>query len=224
MTSEEEKFTLRRRLMVERQLWSRGITDRRILDAFREIPRERFVPPNMRAEAYADRPLPIGGGQTISQPYVVALMLQELDAGPRHRVMDVGAGSGYQTALLGKLAGEVYAIERIEELAERARLAIDSVPGLENVRIIYGDGSVGLPTHAPFDRIICGAAAPGVPPSWIEQLAEGGRIVTPVGSRGMQTILITEKCGGEVSRRRSIDVRFVPLLGKEGWDGADDIP
>ncbi|NBB95951.1 MAG: protein-L-isoaspartate(D-aspartate) O-methyltransferase [Planctomycetes bacterium] len=217
MASEEEKYARQRHDMVDRHLAARGITDHRVLDAFREVPREKFVPPRLRSEAYADRPLPIGSGQTISQPYVVALMLQELQVWPGHRVMDVGAGSGYQAALLGKLAAEVYAIERVKALAAGTRRAIQSVEGLDNVEVIEGDGTVGLPNLAPFDRVICGAAGPDVPQSWIEQLADGGRIVTPVGRRGVQTILITEKRGGAVTQRRSIDVRFVPLIGEQGW-------
>jgi protein-L-isoaspartate(D-aspartate) O-methyltransferase len=220
MTSEEEKFTQQRHAMVEQQLRRRDINDPRVLAAFENVPRERFVPSHLQADAYADRPLPIGSGQTISQPYVVALMLQELQVEPTHRVLDVGAGSGYQSALLGELAAEVYAIERVEELARRTRRLIEGVEGLDNVHIIHGDGTVGLPEQAPFDRIVCGAAAPNVPPAWIKQLAEDGRIMTPVGSRGMQTLRMIEKKDGRVIERESIGVRFVPLIGEQGWQSS----
>ena len=183
-----------------------------------ELPRERFMDPLRRHEAYEDRPVPIGAGQTISQPYIVALMTQELNVQPDHRVLDVGAGSGYQTAVLARLAGEVFAIERIAELARRAAEVLGEL-GIDNVTLTVGDGSVGWEAHAPYDRILCGAAGPDVPTSWIRQLADGGRIVMPTGGPEVQTLIAVDKHRGEVRRREICGVRFVRLIGKEGWPG-----
>ncbi|MFP4053600.1 MAG: protein-L-isoaspartate(D-aspartate) O-methyltransferase [Phycisphaerae bacterium] len=216
MTSQDTTSQQLREQMVRTQLESRQITDRRVLDAFREIPRERFIPSASAREAYADAPVPIGFGQTISQPYIVALMLQELRVKPEHRVLDVGMGSGYQTALLAKLAGHVYAIERIPELTERSVDVLASL-NLDNVTAITGDGSLGWPEEAPFDRIVCGAGGPEVPDPWLEQLAEGGRLVMPVGSLHAQTLIACDKRDGEIERHDLCGVRFVRLIGKEGW-------
>jgi len=216
MPNEEEKLASARRRMVEAHLRGRGIADERIVRAFLSVPRERFVERAYRAEAYADHPLPIGEGQTISQPYVVALMLQELDVRPTHRVLDVGAGSGYQSALLGHLAAEVHAVERIESLASRAQNVLRNL-GITNVTIHVGDGTAGLPGEAPFDRIVCGAGAPDVPPAWVDQLVDGGRIVLPVGPRDVQTLLRVEKHGQALRRVELGGVRFVPLIGRSGW-------
>ena len=216
MTIEEAKLHAARVEMVNHQLRARGISDKAVLQAFMDVPRDRFLPPELAEQAYEDRPVPIGHGQTISQPFVVALMLQELAPGRRHRVLDVGAGSGYQTALLSRLCGRVLAIERIEELAERAMSVLAEL-NVTNVTIVTGDGSLGYPSEAPFDRIICGAGAPNVPQAWIDQLADGGRIVAPVGSMEVQTLLAVEKHGRKIARRVLCDVRFVRLLGKHGW-------
>ena len=202
--------------MVDVQLRSREITDLDVLRAFSETPRERFVPANWQHDAYSDCPVPIGHGQTISQPYVVALMVQELAVEREHKVLDVGAGSGYQTAILAQLASRVYAIERIEALAERAIATLTAL-NFSNVTVCMGDGSLGWPEEAPFDRIICGAASPDVPNPWIDQLADGGRIVLPVGGADVQTLVLVEKQGNEIARRKLCDVRFVKLIGKEGW-------
>ena len=202
--------------MVEQQLRARGIRDPAVLDAFAKVPRDRFVPDAHRSQAYEDHPLPIGKGQTISQPYVVALMTQELGPEPHHRVLDVGAGSGYQTAILACLGGHVYALERIDELTRRATAAI-AESHFDNVTIRTGDGSLGWPEEAPFDRILCGAAAPDVPQAWIDQLADGGRIVVPVGGLHAQTLIAIDKRGGRVRRRDICDVRFVRLIGQDGW-------
>jgi protein-L-isoaspartate(D-aspartate) O-methyltransferase len=218
MTSEGNFDALRSR-MVSDQLAARGITDRRVLDAMAQVPRERFVPEAIQHRAYDDSPLPIGQDQTISQPYIVALTLQELSAGPDDRVLDVGAGSGYQSALLARLAREVWAIERFEPLAERARSRLAGL-GVGNVHVVVGDGSEGLAEQTPFDRIVCGAAGPDVPPAWIDQLADGGRIVTPVGSRQVQQLVRLDKHGREVRRHTICDVRFVPLIGRGGWESA----
>lgn len=216
MSGEAQKFAAAREEMIERHLRARGVTEERICRAFREVPREAFLEEAYRRNAYADSPLPIGYGQTISQPYVVGRMLQELDVQPFHRVLDIGAGSGYQTALLARLAAEVHAVERIEPLARRAAETLRRL-GIANATVHTGDGSLGLPEHAPFDRILCGAACPDIPAPWIEQLADGGRIVAPVGPRDVQTILRVEKHGGELRRVESEAVRFVPLLGEHGW-------
>ncbi len=202
--------------MLNRHLRGRGITNQRLLDAFETVPREKFVPEQHRGEAYADRPAPIGGGQTISQPYIVALMIQELDPRPRHRVLDVGSGSGYQAAILAKLSGHVYAAERINELAQRSMDVLGSL-NIDNVTVSAHDGTLGWPDEAPFDRIICGAAAPDVPRAWIEQLEDPGRIVLPVGGRFFQTLIAVDKRNGKISRRSICDVRFVKLIGQNGW-------
>jgi protein-L-isoaspartate(D-aspartate) O-methyltransferase len=216
MSLTEEKLATLRHQMVSRQLRARGITDGRVLKAFADVPRHRFVPPSHLAEAYADYPIPIGCGQTISQPYVVALMVQELDVRPHHRVLDVGAGSGYQTAILAALADHVYAVERIEELTERMTGVLASL-GVRNVSVRTADGSTGWPEEAPFDRIICGAASPAVPSAWTEQAAEGGRIVLPVGGAHLQRIVVVDKTHRGLERREVCDVRFVKLIGREGW-------
>ncbi len=202
--------------MIAHHLRGRGISDEHLCRAFDLVPRERFVDEMYIADAYADAPLPIGHGQTISQPYIVARMLQELDVQPGQRVLDVGAGSGYQTALLSHLAKEVHAIERIEALADQATETLRQL-GITNATIHVGDGSLGLPEYAPFDRIVCGAASPDVPAAWIEQLADGGKIVLPVGSMDVQTLVRVEKQGHDLRRAELCGVRFVPLIGKQGW-------
>ena len=202
--------------MVDTQLRGRGICDPAVLAAFEDVPREMFVPPDRVAEAYGDHPIPIGAGQTISQPYVVALMVQELAVQSTHRVLDIGTGSGYQTAILAKLAGHVYAIERIESLAKQACGTLARL-GMDNVTLCVDDGSGGWPEEAPFDGIICGAAAPEVPQSWAHQLADGGRIVAPAGGESAQILAVIEKHGDELTRRDICDVRFVKLIGKQGW-------
>ncbi len=202
--------------MVRDQLRGRRIRDERTLAAMAELPRERFIPPEHRHEAYEDRPVPIGSGQTISQPYVVALMTEELDVQPGDRVLDVGAGSGYQTAILAKLAREVFAIERVEALQARAARVLREL-GLTNVELTTGDGTLGWPEHAPFDRILCGAAGPDVPDAWIEQLADGGRIVMPVGGAEMQMLVAIDRAEGGTTRREICPVRFVRLIGRQGW-------
>jgi len=203
--------------MVRTQMRSRRIRDERVLAAFEQTPRELFVPAGERRDAFADQPVPIGYGQTISQPYVVALMVEELAVEPHHRVLDVGAGSGYQTAILAGLVRHVYAIERIAELTERAAAALAHL-GLTNVTLRTGDGSLGWPAEAPFDRIICGAAAPDVPAAWIEQLVDGGRIVAPLGGPDSQDLIAIDKQAGRTRRRQICGVRFVRLVGQQGWD------
>lgn len=216
MDTNQDKWLARRRRMVEEHLRARGIDDSKLLSAFLAVPRERFVPASCLDEAYCDHPLPIGHGQTISQPLVVALMIRELRIEPHHRVLDVGAGSGYQTAILSRLASHVYAVERINELTERA---IDTLAGIgaDNVTVITADGTLGLPEEAPFDSIVCGAAGPDVPQSWLAQVADGGRIVLPVGGRGEQMLVVIQRTGETFTRREVCRVRFVKLIGQAGW-------
>ncbi len=203
--------------MVEQQLRRRGIRDEAVLEAFHDVPRHCFVPEPERARAYEDRPLPIGKGQTISQPYVVALMLEQLGVRPRQRVLEIGVGSGYQTALLEAMGADVVGIERVAELADRARDLLREL-GFGSAEVVVGDGTLGCPDRAPYDRIICAAGAPEVPPAWIEQLAEQGRMLLPVGSLESQTLLRLDKINGQVRRRDLGPVRFVPLLGADGWE------
>jgi protein-L-isoaspartate(D-aspartate) O-methyltransferase len=193
----------------------RGIRDRRVLAAMAAVPRERFVPEDLQKEAYADRALPIGHDQTISQPFMVAAMLEalQLDGG---RALDVGTGSGYQAAVLAELADEVVTIERVPELAERARATLDEA-GYGGVQIVVGDGTLGVPERAPFDAIAVAAAAPAVPAALYEQLALGGRLVVPVGTVRDQWLEVVQRGAGGPVRHRTVPCRFVPLLGSAGF-------
>jgi len=202
--------------MVERQLRSRGITDERVLAAMGRVPRELFVPETVRREAYADSALPIGHGQTISQPFMVATICALLELDGHERVLDVGTGSGYQAAVLAELAEEVVTIERVPELGEEAREVLDRA-GYGRVDVRVGDGSVGVPERAPFDAIAVAAAAPAVPEALYDQLVEGGRLVVPRGSRGSQQLVQVVKTALGPSVRASVPCRFVPLLGDEGF-------
>jgi protein-L-isoaspartate(D-aspartate) O-methyltransferase len=204
--------------MVERQLRRRGISDERVLAAMGNVPRELFVPENVQAYAYEDGALPIGHGQTISQPFIVGTICALLELSGDERVLDVGTGSGYQAAVLAELAAEVVTIERVPDLAERARGAL-SRAGYANVVVLVGDGSLGAPEHAPFDAIAVAAAAPAVPPALYEQLVPGGRLVLPRGSRwGQELVLVVKTEDGPVERA-SVPCRFVPLVGVEGFTG-----
>ncbi len=216
----ERGYESLRQDMVATQLEARGITDRRVLHAMLEVPRHEFVPANIRDIAYTAQALAIGHGQTISQPYMVGLMCQLLEVEPHHRVLEVGAGSGYQAALLGQLASEVYSVELVPALADAAARLVKRL-GYENVHIIAGDGTVGLPEKAPFDRIIVAAAAPDIPPPLIEQLVLGGRLIAPVGDRFLQKLVILTRTADGVQSRDSIACVFVPLLGRHGWSTAD---
>ncbi len=210
-------FARLRKEMVQEQLLGRGIKDPRVIEAFLKVPRERFVPKRLQMYAYDDGPLSIGYGQTISQPYMVALMTELLDVDKRDKVLEIGTGSGYQTAILAELAGEVYSVERIPELAERAREVLQDL-GYANVRIRVGDGTLGWDTYAPYDKIIVTAGAPKVPAPLIEQLASGGRMVIPVGPRYHQILKVLEKTwDGDVVEKEDIPCIFVPLIGAEGW-------
>jgi len=211
-------FRLEREAMVERQLEARGIKDPRVLDAMRAVPRHLFVLPGFEERAYDDTPLAIKEGQTISQPYIVAWMTELLRLGGDEVVLEVGTGSGYQAAVLARLASRVYTIERIASLARSAGERLERL-GVTNVEVVVGDGTRGLPEHAPYDAIMVTAGAPAVPPLLFEQLAEDGRLVIPVGSSTLQTLTLVEKRGGEAVTRSEGSCVFVPLLGRDGWDG-----
>jgi protein-L-isoaspartate(D-aspartate) O-methyltransferase len=203
--------------MVEEQLRSRGIRDARLLAAMGKVPREEFIANEDLGNAYGDHPLPIGAGQTVSQPYIVALMIAALELLPADRVLEVGTGTGYEAAILGELAAEVWTIERHEELAMKAR-AILARLGYANVHVVVGDGSVGLPQRAPFDKILVAAAAPKIPESLVAQLADGGRLVVPVGNRFEQQVQVVHKVGAKTVVTAQDPCRFVPLVGEEGWE------
>jgi protein-L-isoaspartate(D-aspartate) O-methyltransferase len=197
--------------MIERQIRQRGVTDPRVLEAMRAVPRERFVPPELEPRAYEDNPLPIGEGQTISQPYIVAYMTELLDVEPGHRVLEIGTGSGYQAAVLGQLARAVYTIEIVPSLARRAAVVLGEL-GYTQVHVREGDGYQGWPEEAPFDRIMLTAAPEAVPQPLIEQLAVGGRLVAPVGGQDeTQWMTVIEKTDQGLIERQTIAVRFVPF-------------
>jgi protein-L-isoaspartate(D-aspartate) O-methyltransferase len=214
-----DRFQAERDRMVERQLARRGIENRRVLDAFRRVPREAFVRPELAKYAYDDNPLPIGEGQTISQPFVVGLMTEAARIEPGAHVLDVGTGSGYAAAILGELAGDVVTIERHHSLAEKAREALRGL-GYSNIEVVEGDGTRGVPERAPYDAILVAAGAPVVPASLKEQLADGGRLVIPVSVNEHQDLLVVTRRGDTYEEQNLGGVRFVPLLGEEGWDGS----
>jgi protein-L-isoaspartate(D-aspartate) O-methyltransferase len=203
--------------MVEEQIRQRGVSDARVLDAMRTVPRHRFVPPALESSAYDDGPLPLGSGQTISQPYVVAYMAEMLDVGPDHVVLDVGTGSGYHAAVLAQIAREVYSIEIVPELAARAAETLRAL-GYDNVHVRHGDGYDGWPEHAPFDRVLAAAAPTDVPPPLVDQLSADGKMVLPVGAQGgPQWITVIEKtAGGNTVERRTLPVQFVPFTRLPG--------
>ena len=202
--------------MVERQLRGRGIDDERVLDAMARVPRELFVPPELADRAYEDAALPIGHDQTISQPYIVALMLQLLSLRGDERALDVGTGSGYAAAVLGLLCASVVSVERIPELAERARAAL-AAAGAGNVVVVVGDGTLGGPGEELYDAVAVAAAAPVVPRPLVDRLALGGRLVVPVGSWDVQALVLVTRRGDGVTRERTVPCRFVPLLGAAGF-------
>jgi len=206
--------------MVDEQIAARGVVDPMVLDAMRAVPREKFVPPSAAEVAYEDSPVPIEEGQTISQPYVVALMAEALRLTGRDRVLEIGAGSGYAAAILSRIAAEVYAIERHLSLAELARTRLKDL-GFHNVHIIHGDGTLGWPERAPYDGIVVAAGGPSVPEALRSQLAIGGRLVMPVGaSRQVQELVRVTRAGLDDYRRERLGtVRFVPLIGAQGWVG-----
>ena len=204
--------------MVSRQLRRRGIRDERVLRAMATVPRELFVPEDVRAFAYEDEALPIGHGQTISQPYMVARICELLEVRATDNVLDVGTGSGYQAAVLAELGARVYSIERLRALADEARASLSDA-GYESVEVHVGDGSLGLPEHAPYDAIAIAAAAPSVPAAIYDQLADDGRVVVPVGTARAQELQLVVRGADGPRVVRSVPCRFVPLLGREGFSG-----
>ena len=202
--------------MVERQIKGRGVRDKRVLEAMRKVPRHLFLPPEKADQAYEDHPVSIGRGQTISQPYMVALMTEALELRGDEKVLEIGTGSGYQTAILAELAREVYSVERIPELADEARTRLEDL-GYTNVHIRVGNGTLGWPEEAPFDAILVTAGAPKVPKSLKAQLADGGRLVIPVGSEFHQVLYRIRRRGDEFLEEPLTSCVFVPLIGEEGW-------
>lgn len=206
-----------REAMVRHHIASRGIADRRLLAALRAVPRHYFVPPEIQRRAYEDRPLEIGSGQTISQPYMVAKMTELLKLTPQSRVLEIGTGSGYQAAVLAELVAEIISVERFPELAETARERLDALE-YGNVTVVVGDGTLGWLELAPYDGIVVTAAAPAIPQALQSQLALGGRLVCPVGSRDLQQLkIVTRDAEDHFTEHESIRCMFVPLVGREGW-------
>jgi len=202
--------------MLTQQLIKRGIRNERVLQAMRDIPRHLFVPAHQRPMAYEDMPLPIGHAQTISQPLMVAMMTEALGLQGHERVLEIGTGSGYQAAILSRLAAVVFSIERIAELAVQARVTL-AMRGIMNVHVLVGDGSIGLPEHGPYDAIVVTAASPNIPPALVEQLASGGRLVIPVGDRHEQTLIRLTATHDRPEIEHLGGCRFVPLIGQQGW-------
>jgi protein-L-isoaspartate(D-aspartate) O-methyltransferase len=213
----ENDFDVARRRMVEEQLagTGRGIKNRSVLDAMAAVPRHEFVPENQRRLAYEDEPLPIGYGQTISQPYIVAFMIEKLDPKPADRILEIGTGSGYQAAVLSRLVAEVYTIEILEPLAKQAAANLKRL-GYLNVKVLTGDGYKGWPEHAPFDGIIVTCAPDHIPQPLVDQLKDGGQMIIPVGSPGTQELFLLRKRGTKVEQTAVLPVRFVPMTGKLG--------
>ena len=213
---DEERFAEQRKVMVGHQLRARGITDEQLLSVMSNVPRHRFVSPNLSKEAYADHPLPIGEGQTISQPYIVALMSEALCLSGEERVLEIGTGSGYQTAILAELADTVTTIERSSALSQIAQERLVQL-GYHNICFVVGDGTVGLSAEAPFDRILAAGSLPSIPPGFLNQLSSNGIIVLPVGDRTLQRLMQIRKTGSSHTKKDLGACRFVPLIGKEGW-------
>jgi len=214
----KSRYSIARKRMVENQLKSRDINDKKVIEAFKKVPREAFVPKSMQHNSYKDTPLPIGKNQTISQPYIIAKMMQMLELSGEEKVLEIGTGSGYQTALLCECANIVYSIERIEEFTKRSRKVLDDL-GYYKAHLVTSDGSLGYKEKAPFDRIIVSASAPEIPESLINQLTEDfGILVIPVGGNMFQQIIKVIKEKGKMKKQKEDGCRFVPLIGKEGWD------
>lgn len=213
---DEEVYRSLRMEMVSDQLRARGIADERVLGVMSKVPRHLFVPRALEPLAYEDRALPIGQGQTISQPYMVARMVEALELEGNERVLDIGAGSGYQAAVLGKLAREVWSVEIVPELADEARERLSRL-GYSNVHVVVANGSIGLPSRAPFDAIVVAAGAPEVPRALVDQLAPGGRLVIPTGELGIQMLRRIRRIGDTTSDEALLACAFVPLIGQEGW-------
>lgn len=217
-----DPFLKARLEMVRNQIQARGIHDNRVLEAFRNTPRHLFIPPDYIEASYEDHPLPIGSGQTISQPYIVALMTEQLSLTGKEKVLEIGTGSGYQAAILAQLAAEVHSVERFDTLAQNAKSVLAALQ-LSNVHIHVGDGSLGWPDEAPFDRILITAAAPKIPLELLEQLDEDGRLIGPVGSRYRQMLELWTRQPAGFEKEEILPVVFVPLLGKHGWQDSEAI-
>jgi protein-L-isoaspartate(D-aspartate) O-methyltransferase len=213
----EGRYARERERMVAEHLAGRGVTDPRVLDIMRRVPRHRFVQEALRARAYGDHPLPIGEEQTISQPFIVGLMTALLELTGREKVLEIGTGSGYQTAVLAGLARRVCSVERLPRLAERARATLEAL-GHANVWVRVGNGALGWPDEAPFDRIIVTASGPTIPPPLVQQLADGGRMVLPVGNPDSQVLTVVDNVGGEIRQRTHGECKFVKLVGKYAWE------
>jgi len=211
-----QQYQAEREQMVREQIRRRGLLDERLLNVFRQVPRHLFVSPADQAHAYDDYPLPIGSGQTISQPYIVALMTSLLALQGHEKVLEIGSGSGYQAAVLSLLAKKVFTIEQIPSLAEAARRHLEQL-GIENVDVRCGDGSLGLPDEAPFDGILITAAAPSIPQVLLDQLNDGGKLVAPVGAKYYQDLRVYQRTGSQFDYESVIPVAFVPLRGEHGW-------
>ncbi len=215
--NDEKDLDASRVRSVDRDVAARGIVDERVLSAMRSVHRERFVRAELAESAYDDSALPIGSGQTISQPYIVALMAEAAEISPSDKVLEVGTGSGYGAAVLAELAAEVWTIERHANLAESARRQLRA-EGIDNVHVLVGDGTLGWPEKAPYDAIVVTASGPGIPDALREQLAEGGRLILPTGTkRRGQTLLRVRRANGDYRRERLASVRFVQLIGAQGW-------
>jgi protein-L-isoaspartate(D-aspartate) O-methyltransferase len=215
-TRNEDRFEKRRRGMVEQHLRARGLRDERVLAVMLDISRERFVPRELREDAYEDRALGIDEGQTISQPFMVAYMTELLDVRPDSKVLEIGTGSGYQTAVLARLARSVHTVERLSSLSRTAETTLAAM-GATSVHFHLGDGSQGLPAHAPFDRILVTAGAPRVPRALTDQLADAGRLVIPIGGPDEQTVYLVTKNGTKIVEAPKLSCRFVRLIGQQGW-------
>ncbi len=216
-------FAEERRYMVEHHIEARGVRSPLVLNAMRTVPREEFLPAHLRDDAYEDTPLPIGEGQTISQPYIVAFMVEALGLEGGETVLEIGAGSGYAAAILSRIASDVYTVERIGELAQKAASRLEDLH-YDNVHVLHADGTRGWPDHAPYDAIIVAAGGPEIPKSLKQQLKIGGRLVIPVGGdpRAQELIRVTRMSEDDYKTEDIADVRFVPLLGEEGWAGEHD--
>jgi len=212
----ETNFEKARELMVQRQIISSGVKDKRVIEAMRKVPRHMFVNDAYKESAYGDHPLPIGDDQTISQPYMVASMTECLGLKGDEKVLEIGAGSGYQAAILAELAKEVFTIERMEKLALNAEKVLQEL-GYQNIKVKIGDGTMGWEEFAPYDGIIVTAGAPGVPEPLFQQLKENGRLVIPIGDKLVQTLTIVRKVKGKPEEKRLFGCMFVPLVGKYGW-------
>ncbi|PNU19531.1 protein-L-isoaspartate O-methyltransferase [Geothermobacter hydrogeniphilus] len=210
------QFSIARRRMVDRQLRQRGITDPRVIQVMLEMPRHLFVEPALQSQAYSDYPLPIGQKQTISQPFMVATMSQALELKGDEQVLEIGTGSGYQAAVLAKLCRRVFTVERIPELARQARRVFDDLH-LHNINLKVTDGTFGWEEQAPFDGIVVTAGAPDVPRTYLDQLADGGRLIIPVGDLETQSLKRITRRGSQFETESLLDCRFVPLLGEKGW-------